>query len=64
MGSEMCIRDRCYAAVNKGHVETLRWARANGAPWTASIRDWAAAKLGYTDNFGNLVDSFGNPVQL
>ena len=33
----------------------LRWARENGCEWTASIRDKAAAKLGYTDDFGNLV---------
>ena len=35
----------------------LRWARENGCPWTAATRDWAAAKLGYTDDFGN---QFGN----
>ena len=40
---------------DQGHVETLRWARENGAPWTASTRDNAAAELGYTDDFGNLV---------
>ena len=44
----------CYWAVDKGHVEVLRWARANGCPWTASTRDRAAEKLGYTDNFGNI----------
>ena len=41
----------CQAAVEQGQVETLRWARENGCPWTAGIRDWAAAKLGYTDDF-------------
>ena len=46
----------CYHAVNQGHVETLRWARENGCPWNAETRDNAAAKLGYTDDFGNLVD--------
>ena len=35
-------------------MEVLRWARENGAPWTAVTRDWAAAELGYTDDFGNL----------
>ena len=53
-------RHTCYQAVNKGHVEMLRWVRANGCPWDAvghrgMTRDWAAEKLGYTDNFGNLV---------
>ena len=37
-------------------MEMLRWARENGAPWYARTRDWAAAKLGYTDNFGNLCE--------
>ena len=45
----------CFWAVNKGHVEVLRWARENSALWTASIRDRAAAELGYTDDLGNLV---------
>ena len=45
----------CYGAVDKGHVETLRWARENGAPWASMTRDKAAADLGYTDDFGNLV---------
>ena len=36
-------------------MELLRWARENGCPWTASTRDEAAAKLGYTDDLGNLV---------
>ena len=44
----------CDSAVNKGHVEVLRWARQNGCPWTASTRDRAAAELGYTDDFGNI----------
>ena len=47
---------RCAAwAVNNGHVKVLRWARENGCEWTAEIQDQAAEKLGYTDNFGNLV---------
>ena len=37
----------------QGHVEMLRWARENGAPWYAYTRNQAAAKLGYTDDFGN-----------
>jgi len=45
----------CSQAVDKGHVEVLRWARENGCMWTAPTRDRAAAKLGYTDDLGNLV---------
>ena len=45
----------CHFAVDKGHVEVLRWARENGCLWDAEIRDRAAAELGYTDDFGNLV---------
>ena len=43
----------CAMAVDQGHVEMLRWVRANGCEWTANTRDWAAAELGYTDDFGN-----------
>ena len=39
----------------QGHVEVLRWARENGCLWTAGTRDRAAEKLGYTDDFGNLI---------
>jgi len=52
----------CFNAVDKGHVEVLRWVRENGCPWNAYDRDRAAAELGYTDDFGNLVDDFGNPI--
>ena len=52
----------CYNAVDQGHVEVLRWARENGAPWTAVTWDRAAAELGYTDDFGNLVDYDNNPI--
>ena len=46
-------------------MEVLRWARANGCLWKARTRDRAAAKLGYTDDLGNLVgDDDGNPVQF
>ena len=45
----------CHHAVDQGHVEVLRWARENGCEWKASTRDKAAAKLGYTDDLGNLV---------
>ena len=48
----------CYWAVDYGHVEVLRWVRENGCPWDAEIRDEAAAKLGYTDDLGNLVDDW------
>ena len=49
----------CDAAIAGGHVEVLRWARANGCPWDAETRDQAAEELGYTDDFGNLVDNLG-----
>ena len=52
----------CQHAVHFGHVEILRWARANGCSWDPWIRDRAAAELGYTDDLGNLVDDFGNPL--
>ena len=35
--------------------KVLRWARESGCPWHPTIRE-AAEKLGYTDDFGNLVD--------
>ena len=56
MRGEGCEWDlgTCQYAVDRGHVEVLRWARENGCSWTADIRDWAAEKLGYTDNLGNL----------
>ena len=41
----------------------LRWARENGCPWNRFTRDRAAEKLGYTDDFGNLVNAWGKPVQ-
>ena len=44
----------CFYAVIKGHVEVLRWVRENGCEWDAETRDRAAAKFGYTDDFGNL----------
>ena len=53
----------CYLAVENGRVEVLRWARENGCPWDAEARHKAAAKLGYTDDLGNLVDVSGDPVQ-
>ena len=52
----------CFRAVHFGHVEVLRWARANGCSWDTWVRDRAAAELGYTDDLGNLVDDFGNPL--
>ena len=52
----------CNHAVVLGHVEVLRWARENGCPWNDYTRDDAAAKLGYTDDFGNLVDYKDNPI--
>ena len=44
--------DTCHWAVDHGHEELLRWARENGCPWDAYTRNQAAAKLGYTDDFG------------
>jgi len=46
----------CNWAFQKRHVEVLRWARENGCEWNAETRDWAWAKLGYTDDLGNLTD--------
>ena len=62
---EGCPWDKwvCSTAVVSGHAEVLRWARKNGCPWIAVDRDRAAAELGYTDDLGNLVDYWGNPVQ-
>ena len=45
----------CFLAVKHGRVEVLRWVRENGAPWDAATRDRAAQKLGYTDDFGNVM---------
>ena len=45
-----------FSAVENGQVEVLRWTRENGCPWTARWRDEAAETLGYTDDYGNLVD--------
>ena len=45
----------CYFAVDQGHVEVLHWVRENGCPWHAWTRARAAEKLGYTDDFGNLI---------
>ena len=44
----------CVEAVKRSHVDILRWARENGCPWHPATRNWAARKLGYTDDFGNL----------
>ena len=48
--------ETCLDAVENGHVEVLRWARENGCPWIAGTRVQVAAELGYTDDFGNLVE--------
>ena len=53
----------CSQVVDEGHVEMLRWARENGCPWRAADRDRAAAEFGYTDDFGNELDDYGDPVQ-
>ena len=46
----------CANAVNFGHVKVLCWARMNGCNWDAATRDAAAAKFGYTDTLGNLIE--------
>ena len=46
----------CHHAAEQGHVEVLRWARENGCPWTAWTQYQAEEELGYTDDFGNLVE--------
>ena len=48
--------DTCFQAVLYGRMEVLHWVRENGCPWDAAIRDDAAEKLGYTDDFGNLIE--------
>ena len=45
----------CFTAVEYDHMEVLRWARKNGCPWITYTKNQAAAKLGYTDDFGNLM---------
>ena len=53
-----CERDEhaCANAFLGGHLEMLQWLRAHGYPWEAWTRDRAADELGYTDDFGNLID--------
>ena len=51
------------AAVSSGNLELVRWLRAEGCPWTEHAKDRADYELDYIDNFGNLVDRDGNPVQ-
>ena len=46
----------CAMAFDNGHEEVLRWVRENGCEWDAGTRDRAATTLGYTDDFGNLVE--------
>ena len=51
----------CFKGCRDSSLAVLRWARENGALWKAAARD-QARRLGYTDDFGNLVDDWGNPV--
>ena len=55
---EGCPWDKwaCENAVHQVDVEMLRWLRENGCEWVAKTRDMAAEELGYTDDFGNLVE--------
>ena len=43
-------------AAGAGHLEALRWAHKNGCEWNDRTRDLAAWVLGYTHDFGNLVE--------
>ena len=56
--AEGCPWDKwaCENAVHQVDVDMLRWLRANGCEWDAKTRDMAAEELGYTDDFGNLVE--------
>ena len=38
----------------------LCWARENGCEWNAATQDWAAWKLGDTDDLGHLVELAAN----
>ena len=38
----------CSKAARGGHLEVLKWARANGCPWDEVIRELAASK-GYVE---------------
>ena len=49
----------CECAVWMGKVEILSYIRENGCRWEPWIRDEAAAKLGYTDDF----DECGYPYE-
>jgi hypothetical protein len=46
----LCPWDKftCEAAAAGGHLEVLRWARANGARWDEKTRA-VAAQLGYVE---------------
>ena len=41
----------CKEAAKGGHLETLKWARENGAPWNEYARRFAASK-GYVESEG------------
>ena len=62
LGDDERVPTTCHFAVEKGRVEVLRWARANGCPWFASDQYEAEWELGYTDDLGNLVDDRGNLI--
>ena len=38
----------CYYAAKGGHIELLRWARENGAPWD-ELTSRVAASKGYVE---------------
>ena len=52
---QTCTNALDFAIKNGGSLETLRWARENGCEWDEETRD-GAAELGYTDDFGNLIE--------
>ena len=45
----------CAKAAEFGHLDILKWARANGCRWTARTRA-EAADLGYIESDGSLSD--------
>jgi hypothetical protein len=53
----------CAKAAEFGHLDILKWARANGCRWAASTRD-RAAELGYIESDGSLSDESSDDDSL
>jgi hypothetical protein len=51
----------CAKAAEFGHLDILKWARANGCRWAASTRD-RAAELGYIESDGSLSDESDDDI--